>query len=155
MACEELLGDDFNIFWDTEDDFADPTWVRQLSLGDIGFNPNRAQVEIPKRIRTKTYKNGRGDWEVTFTMNYSRSNSFHRAIMLAITSDGQNPLHLAICDGDDIDDPEASYAHAWWEVAGPLSASLDEGATVEITCKPSCFLGDDDDELPEFVQGST
>lgn len=155
MACDELLGDDFNIFWDTADNWDTPTWVRQISLGDIGFDPAREQVEIPKRIATKTYKNGRGDWELTFTMNYSRSNSFHRAVVLAASSGGQNPLHLALVDGDDITDTEASIWEAWWEVAGPISGSLDEGATVEVTCKPSCETGAADDELPTFTQGET
>lgn len=155
MSCEELLGDDFNLFWDSADNWDTPTWVRQTSIGDLGFDAARKQVEIPKRIRTATYKNGRGDWELTFTMNYSRSNAFHRAVVAAIAADGDNPLHLAIVDGDDITDNEASYWEGWFTLAGPLNAALDEGATIEVTGKPSCFIGAADDELPQFVQGET
>lgn len=147
---DELLGDDFALFWDTAGDFASPTFVLQVSVGDLGFDPANEQVEIPIRIPVKVYKKGRGDWTLSFTMNYDKGNDFHMAVRDAITSG--DPIHLAIADGDDID--TADYWHAWWMLSGPLGASLDSGATIEVEGKVHHDRGDADDELPEFVEAA-
>ena len=146
---EELLGDDFRIFWDSADDYASPDWHEQVSLGDVGFDPGNEQVEIPIRIPFKVYKKGRADWSLTFTMNYDRENEFHMAVRDAITTG--DPIHLALCDSDDID--ATDYWHAWWFVSGPIGASLDSGATIEVEGKIHHDRGEADDELPAFVTG--
>ena len=150
---DELLGDDFNLFWDSTGDFDNPSWQRQISIGDLGFDPANEQVEIPKRIRTKVYKKGRGDWTLSFTSNYSRGSNFHRAVLDAVANGTK--IHLAICDGDDIDDPEATYWHGWWLLTGPVSGSLDEAASIEVEGHCHHDTGEDDSELPELVVGST
>lgn len=150
-TCGELLGDDFTLNWDTEDpqSFTAPTWANQPSVGDIGFNMGRVEVEIPKRKAVKTARGGRQEWELTFTMNYARDNAFHMAVIAAIESGDQ--IHLALADGiiDDPDDPAENLWHAWWFLTGNLGASLDEGATVEITGKVHACAGENDDEDPE------
>ncbi len=56
--ADELLGDDFRLYYDTADSYDSPTWVEQKSVGDIGFDPGNEQVEIPVRIAFKIYKKG-------------------------------------------------------------------------------------------------
>lgn len=152
-TCGELLGDDFNLYYDeaSPQDFESPDWARQASVGDIGFNMGRVEVEIPKRKAVKTSRGGRQEWELTFTMNYARGNEFHVAVVRAIESGA--PLHLGVADGYiDGDEPDAtSLWHAWWFLTGDLSASLDEGATVEVTAKVHACAGDADDEDPERI----
>jgi hypothetical protein len=150
---EEMLGDDCNVFWNSDDPivFNSPTWERQISLGDLEFDPANEQVEIPKRIATKTYKKGRGDWTLSFTMNIDLTNDFHMAVIASITAG--DPIHLAFCLGDDID--EDPYWHAKWFASGPVGANLDEGATVEVECKPHFDTGTNDADLPTYVPNST
>lgn len=143
---EELLGDDLKLYYDSASDFTTPTWVEQISVGDIGFDPQNEQVEIPKRIAFKTYKKGRGDWTLSFTMNIDVTNTFHVAVMDAIT-DG-TPIHLALALGD-ID--AGGYWHAWWFLSGPVDAALDSNANIEVEGKCHHDLGEYDDEFPAFV----
>ena len=147
----ELLGDDFKLYYDTEDDFDSPTWAEQQSVGDLGFDPGNEQVEIPKRKAFKYYKKGRADWTLTFTMNYDPDSTFHNAVRDAIT-DG-TPIHLAIADGDMDDGP--NYWHAWWFLSGPLDAALDSNANIEVEGKIHHDNGDGGDEDPTFVPAST
>lgn len=154
MSCENLLGDDFNIFWDSADNWDTPTWVRILDATDIVFDPNRTQVEIRKRIRHKTYKKGMHDWELSFTLNYNPANEFCQQIRTCLYDDNTNII-VALADGDSMTDPAVTYWRAHWEVFGPLNANLDEPAEIEITLKVSCDTGDDDSELPEMVEGET
>ena len=147
---EELLGDDFNLFWDADGSFSSPAWERLVSVGDLGFDTGNEQVEIPLRIAVKVYKKGRGDWTLSFTMNYDKTNLFHMAVRDALTTG--DPIHLAICDGDDID--TGDYWHAWWFVTGPIDASLDNNANIEVEGKVHHFRGDNDDELPAFVEAA-
>jgi hypothetical protein len=147
---DELLGDDFRLFWDSNDDFASPTWVEEVSIGDLGFDPQNEQVEIPIRIPVKVYKKGRGDWTLSFTMNYDKSNTFHMAVRDAITTG--DPIHLAIADGDSM--LTADYWHAWWMLSGSLDAALDSNATIEVEGKVHHDRGDADDELPAFVEAA-
>lgn len=146
----ELLGDDFSLFWDSNDDWDSPSWVAQISVGDIGMDHANEQVEIPLRIAVKVYKKGRGDWSLTFTSNYDRSNAFHMAVRDAIRTG--DPIHLAFADGDDIE--TADYTHAWWMLSGPIEASLDNPASIDVEAKVHHFRGDNDDELPEFVEAA-
>ena len=152
MPCGELVGDDFNLLYDTEDpyDFATPTWVAQTSVGDIELNVGRVGVEIPKRTATKTRQGGRQEWSLSFTMNYSRTNTFHQAVMRAIESG--DPIHLGICDGEIADDA-ANLWHALWHLTGPLGMSIDEGATVEVEGMPHACA--EDDEEPERIDLNT
>lgn len=150
---DELLGDDFNLFWDTATNFETPTYVRQVSLGDIGFDTDPEHVEIPKRIRSKVFKKGRDNWTLTFTSNYSRNADFHRAVLNAIVT-GEK-IHLAICDGDDIEDAEANVWHAMWLLKGPIGASLDNPASIEVEGHPHHDTGESDEEQPEYIPGET
>ena len=146
----ELLGDDFTLFYDTADSFGSPTWVAQVSVGDISFDPGNEQVEIPLRIATKVYKKGRGDWTLSFSLNYDKSNTFHMAVRDAIRTG--DPIHIALCDGDNI--TTGDYWHAWWMLSGPVDASLDSPATIDVEAKVHHDRGDADDELPEFVEAA-
>jgi hypothetical protein len=146
---EELLGDDFRIFWDDNDDYVSPNWIEQISLGDIGFDPGNEQVEIPIRIPFKVYKKGRADWALSFTMNYDKTNLFHMATREAITNG--TPIHIALCDGDDIDADD--YWHAWWFLSGPIDAALDTNANIAVEGKIHHDRGVAGDELPAFVTG--
>lgn len=148
---EELLGDDFRLFWDSDNDWDSPDWNEQISIGDLGFDPKSEQVEIPKRIATKTYKKGRGDWTLSFTMNYDKTNTFHMACRDAWTNGTK--IHLAIADGDSMDDND--YWHANWMLSGPLNASLDSGASIDIEGKCHFDTGDDDSEIPAFVEAES
>ena len=147
----ELLGDDFKLYYDSASSFDSPTWVEQVSAGDLGFDPGIEQVEIPLRIAYKVYKKGRADWSLTFTMNYDPDNTFHTAVRDAITNGTK--IHLAIADGD-IDD-DGNYWHAWWFLSGPIDAALDSNANIEVEGKIHHDRGDGDDELPAFVEAST
>jgi hypothetical protein len=147
---EELLGDDFNLFWDSDGDFDSPAWAIQVSIGDLGFDTASEQVEIPLRIPVKVYKGGRGDWTLSFTMNYDKTNTFHMAVRAAITN--KTPIHLAFCDGDDIVTDD--YWHAWWLLSGPIDAALDSGATIEIEGKCHHYRGPADADLPAFVEAA-
>lgn len=142
----ELLGDDFRLYYDSASSYSTPTWVQQISVGDMGFDPGNEQVEIPIRIAFKVYKKGRADWELTFTMNYDPDSTFVTAVRNAITNGTK--LHLAIADG-----PVASenYWHAWWMLSGPLDAALDSNANIEVSGKIHHDRGVSGNELPAFV----
>lgn len=142
----ELLGDDLKLYYDTAGDFDTPTWVEQISVGDVGFDPANEQVEIPKRISVKTYKKGRGDWSLSFTSNISTDNTFHMAVIDAINYG--TAIHIALALGD-IED--GGYWHAWWMLSGPVSGSLDSTASIEVEGKAHHDLGEYEDELPAFV----
>lgn len=144
---DELLGDDLKLFWDTADNFDTPTWDDQISVGDIGFDSNNEQVEIPKRIPFKTYKKGRADWSLTFTSNIDKTNAFHMAVLEAITNG--TPIHLALGLGEIA---EGGYWHAWWFLSAPIDASLDNPATMDVDGKCHHDLGEYDDEYPAFVE---
>ena len=148
MSCGELVGDDFTLNWDTESpyDFASPTWAEQTSLGDIELDVSKVRIEIPKRTVSKTSQGGRQEWSLGFTMNYSRSNAFHQAVMAAVR-DG-SPIHLGIADGVIAEDASNLY-HAIWHLTGPISATIDEGVTVEIEGMPHACA--EDDEQPEWL----
>jgi len=150
---DELLGDDFNLFWDPTVSFDSPDWERQVSMGDIGFDTDPVHAEIPKRIRSKVYKKGRDNWTLTFTSNYSRNAAFHKAVIAAIVNGTK--IHLAIVDGDDADDPEANVWHAMWLLKGPIGASLDEAASIEVEGVPHHDTGTSDEEQPEYIPGET
>ena len=143
---DELLGDDFTLNWDQDSSYSYPNWLAAVSAGDLGFDPGNEQVEIPKRIAFKTYKKGRGDWALSFTMNYDPTNLFHIAVRNAITTGDK--IHLAIADGDI---STANYWHAWWFLSGPLDASLDTNANIEVEGKVHNDTGSGDTELPAFV----
>jgi|SRR5690606_13821420 len=147
----ELLGDDFKLYYDDASSFDSPTWEEQISIGDLGFDPASEQVEIPKRIGTKVYKKGRGDWSLTFTMNYDPDSEFCMEVVDAINTGSK--IHLAIADGDI--DNGANYWHAWWMLSGPLDAALDTNANFEVEAKPHHDLGEEGDELPVFVPAGT
>ena len=147
---EELLGDDFTLFWDADSSWSAPNWEAQVSVGDIGFDPGNEQVEIPIRIVTKVYKKGRGDWTLSFTINYDKTNTFHMAVRDAIRTG--DPIHIALCDGDDIE--TGDYWHAWWMLSGPIGASLGTAASIDVEGKVHHDRGDADDELPEFVEAA-
>lgn len=127
-----LLGDDFRIYWDTADSFGTPTWVYQRNLGDIGLADSGEQVEIPVRYPWKFYKKGRQDTELTFTMNYDPTDTFHIAIRDAIR-DGSN-VHMALAEGDY---QVLDYFHAWFIITGPQDLSLDAPATYAVSAKLS------------------
>lgn len=148
MPVAELLGDHFQVYLDIEDpqSFTLPSWQRQTSIGDIGFDWAKEQVEIPKRKSVKGYQGGRQDWEFTFTMNYDRDNAFHQLVIAHI--ENSEPLHLALTDGI-LDDDAENLWHAWWLLTGPLDASLDTNANIEITAKVHTYAGSADDEDPE------
>lgn len=155
MSCGELVGDDFELLWDTESpyDFDDPTWVAQDSVGDIELNVGKVAVEIPKRTASKTRQGGRQEWSLSFTMNYSRSNDFHQAVMRAIESG--DPIHIGLCDGEYGEDAENLW-HAVWHLTGPLGASIDEGATVEVDGMPhTCAVDGDEDPVRDELSGGT
>jgi len=148
---EELLGDDFRIFWDQDNDFDTPDWVEEISIGDMSFDPGNKQVEIPKRIPFVTYKKGRADWSLKFNLNYDKTNDMHMAIRDAITNGTK--IHLAICDGDNI--TENDYWHANWFVTGPLDGALDKPAGYAVEGKIHFDTGTDGSETPAFVNGSS
>lgn len=143
---EEMLGDDFKLFWDSASTFATPTWVEQISVGDMGFDPGNEQVEIPIRIAFKVYKKGRADWSLTFTANYNKDNAFLVALRDAITNGTK--IHLAIAAGAVTTE---EYWHAWWFVSGPLDAALDNPATIDVEGKIHHDRGATDVDLPAFV----
>jgi hypothetical protein len=147
----EILGDDFNVFLDTASNYSTPTWSQQISVGDIGFDPAREQVEIPKRIGVKTYKGGRADWELSFTMNVDKTSTFHNTVRNAISSG--NKVHLALGDGTTIGNT-TNYWHAWWFLSGQLSASLDDVATFDVTGKCHHDIGTNNTEIPVYVQAT-
>lgn len=147
---EELLGDDLKLYWDTAGSFSSPTWVEQISVGDIGRDPSNEQVEIPLRLPFKFYKKGRGDWSLTFTSNLDSTNTFHMAVLDAI--DNGTPIHLAIALGD-IED--GGYWHAWWMLGGPTDGALDTNANIEVEGKLHHYRGPTDEDLPAFVELET
>jgi hypothetical protein len=146
----ELLGDDFALFWDSNADWDSPAWALQVSASDLGFDTANEQVEIPLRIAFKVYKKGRADWTYSFTINYDKTNTFHMAVRDAIRTG--DPIHLAFADGDDID--TADYFHAWFMLSGPTDASLDTNANISVEAKIHHDRGDNNDELPEFVEAT-
>lgn len=139
-----LLGDDFRIYWDTAVDFAMPTWVWQRNLGDIAHNDSGEQVEIPIRYSRKFYKKGRQASELTFTMNYHPTETFHLNVRDHIRSGDR--IHLAIAEGDIT---TADYFHAWFVLFGPEDMALDAPATFAVTAVPSIDFGAS--EEPEYV----
>lgn len=143
----ELLGDDFKLFWDSAEDFDSPTWVEIISVGDMGFEPGLEQVEIPIRIPFKVYKKGRADWSLTFTANVNPGNAYYNALLDAVNNGTK--IHLAIGEGAMDDDP--NYWHAWFFVSGPIDASLDSPGTIDVEGKIHHDRGVGDDELPMFV----
>lgn len=141
----EKLGDDFRLNYDANSNYSTPSWSNQTSVGDIGFDFAAEQVEIPKRIGFKTYKGGRQDWELSFSMNYDANNSFHTAVRGAI--EAQTKLHLALSDGN-IATNGTHYWHAWWMLSGNLDASLDSPATIDVTGKCHFDTGTSDNQPP-------
>lgn len=144
----ELLGDDFRLFWDSADDYANPNWEEQVSIGDLGFDPAGEQVEIPIRISTKVYKKGRKDWTLSFTANYNKGDDFFEAVLDAVSNGTK--IHLAIVDGDDT--ATSNYWHAWWMLTGAIAAGLDSPATIDVEGKVHFDRGAADDELPAYVE---
>lgn len=143
----EILGDDFNLFYDTSGNFTSPTWVVQASIGDLSLDTAKEQVEIPLRIAYKVYKTGRGDWTLSFTMNYDKANTFHMAVLAAIRAGSR--IHLAFVDGSAISGN--NYYHAWWVLTGPINAALDSPGTVEVEGKIHHDRGGSGTELPAYV----
>lgn len=146
----ELLGDDFRLFWDEDDSWSAPSWVEIISIGDLGFDPAKEQVEIPIRIPTKVYKSGRGDWTLSFTLNYDPDDAFCLAVIDAINNGTK--IHLAIADGDNA--ATDNKWEAWWMLAGPLDAALDTNASFDVEGKVHFDRGAGGDELPRFVAAS-
>jgi hypothetical protein len=138
----ELLGDSFKVFYDTASSFSTPTWVEQLSVGDVSYDTANEQVEIPKRIAFKTYKKGRSDLSFKFSMNLDPTNTFHTSIIGAINAGTK--VHLAIAPGAIAG---GGYWHMMAMVTGPVDAKLDSPATVEVEAKVHA----DDTNLPAFV----
>jgi hypothetical protein len=138
----ELLGDSFKLFYDTAASFGTPTWVEQISVGDISYDTANEQVEIPKRVAFKTYKKGRSDLTFKFTMNVDPTNTFHTA-MIASINDGTKK-HLAISPGAIAG---GGYWHGFFMLTGPVDAALDSAAKVEVEAKVHA----DDTNLPAFV----
>lgn len=149
----ELLGDDYELALDTAasgaGSYSTPTWAKQTSLGDIKFDMANETPEIPKRIVTKVYKKGRGDWKLSFTMNFDPTNTFHVKVRDAIRTGAR--VHLAIAEGPIA---SADYHHAWWLLTGPLDASLDSAASYEVEAMCHHDMGSNDTELPAFVNGT-
>lgn len=145
---EELLGDDFKLYWDSASDYDSPTWALQTSVGDLGFDPQNEQVPIPKRKAFKYYKKGRGDWTLSFQTNIDKSNAFHNAVRAAI--DNGTAIHLAIADGP-IATAGTEYHHAWWFLTGPTDGSLDTNANIEVEGKIHHDDGEYGDEDPAAV----
>lgn len=141
----EKLGDDFTLCYTSNANFATPTWTAQTSVGDLGFAFNREQVEIPKRITTKTYKGGRMDWELSFKNNYDATNVFHNAVRSAIETGAK--IHLALADGP-INTNGTHYWHAWWSLTGNLDAGLDNAASMDVKGKCHSDTGTADAEIP-------
>lgn len=145
----EMLGEDFELYYDSGDNYSSPTWGgEQCSVGDVGFDQGGENVEVPKRCGTKAYKKGRNDWRLTFTMNFEKDDTFHEAVRDAIRTG--DPIHLALADGD-IANNTTDYWHAWWLLSGPLDASLDTPATYEVEAMPHTNMGVNNDEVPAFV----
>ncbi len=138
----ELLGDSFKVFYDTAASFSSPTWVEQISVGDVGYDTANEQVEIPKRTGFKQYKKGRSDLTFTFKMNLDPTNTFHTAIIASI-NDGTKK-HLAIAPGAVAG---GGYWHGFFMLAGPVDASLDKAATIDV----EAHVHNDDTNLPAFV----
>lgn len=141
----EKLGDDFRLNYDANSNYSTPSWSNQTSIGDLSFDFGIEQVEIPKRIGYKTYKKGRADWELGFTMNYDANNTFHTAVRSAI--EAGTKLHLAVSDGT-ITTNGTHYWHGWWLLTGNLDASLDSAAAIEVTGKCHHDTGTSDAEAP-------
>lgn len=141
----EKLGDDFTLNYTANAVYATPTWTAQTSIGDLGFDFAREQVEIPKRISTKVYKGGRMDWELSFTMNYDANNTFHTAVRSAIEAGSK--VHLALADGN-IATNTTHYWHAWWILTGNLDAGLDNAASIEVKGKCHHDTGTADADIP-------
>ena len=138
----ELLGDDYKLFYDTASSFGSPTWVEQISVGDIGYDTANEQVNIPKRVAFKLYKKGRSDLKFSFKMNIDTSNTFHKAMVAAIN--GGTKIHLAISPGAIA---SGGYWHGWFLLNAPLDASLDSAATFDVEAKVHA----DDTNMPAFV----
>lgn len=146
----ELLGDDFRLFWDSADNWDSPTMVEVISIGDLGFDPAGEQVEIPIRIRTKVYKKGRGDWTLSFTLNYDPDDPFCLAAIDAVNNGTK--IHLAFADGATFAD--ANVWEAWWMLTGPIDAALDTNASIDVEGKVHFDRGVSGDELPRFVEAT-
>ncbi len=143
----ELLGDDFRLFWDSGDSWTSPTWETIISIGDLGFDPAKELVEIPIRIGTKVYKSGRGDWTLSYTLNVDPSDPFYLACVDSINNGTK--IHLAI--GDNAVVANANLWEGWWVLSGPLDAALDTNASIDVEGKVHFDRGLAGDELPRFV----
>lgn len=139
-----LLGDDYRLYWDTAVDFAMPVWDWQRNLGDLALSDNPEQVEIPIRYPWKFYKGGRQDTELTFTMNYHPTETFHQYVRDHIRD--KSRVHFAISEGDIA---TADYFHAWWLLTGPADFALDAPATYAVSARLSIDFGAS--EEPEYV----
>lgn len=148
--ANELLGNDIHIFWDSAANYSSPSWQKQISFGDLGFDPGIVPVEIPLRIGFTTYKGGRSDGELTFTMNYSADNNWHTAIRDAIRSRGR--VHLAIVEGSAV--ATNDYLHAWFLLGGPLGAGLDDVASYDVSGKFHHDIGLNMGEIPAYAEGA-
>lgn len=153
--ANELLGNDVHVFWDNAatgaGNYSAPSWQKQISFGDCGFDPGIVQVEIPLRIGFTTYKGGRSDGSLTFTMNYDPLSAWHTAVRNSIRTG--NRIHLAIAEGATI--PTANdYLHAWFLVTGPFGAGLDDVATYEVEGKFHHNIGTNMQEIPAYAEGS-
>lgn len=146
----ELLGDDFRLFWDSASNWDSPTWVEVISVGDLGFDAAGEQVEIPIRIPFKVYKKGRKDWSFPFTLNYDPTDPFCIAALDSVNNGTK--IHLAFADDAVIAD--ANYWEAWWMLTGPIDAALDTNASIDIEGKVHFDRGLAGDELPRFVEAS-
>lgn len=147
--ANELLGNDVYVAYDTAGNYSAPTWVIQKSFGDCGFDPGIVQVEIPLRIGFTTYKGGRSDGSLTFTMNYAPDNTWHVAMRNAIRN--KTRVHLAIVEGDTIGASNNDYLHAWFGVYGPFGAGLDDVATYDVEGKFHHDIGVNQNEIPAYV----
>ncbi len=129
-----LLGDDWRLYYDTADDWANATFVQQTDLGDLGFEFNPEQVEVPKRQTHKVYKSGRQDWMLSFNLNANPGATFYDAVEAAI--EAGSSLHLALANGD-ITANGTKYWHADWNMYGNIEADLDSNSQIPIEAKCS------------------
>lgn len=127
-----LIGDDFKLYNDTTNaaNWTPTVWVLQTDISDLAFDRGVVDVQIDDRTGFVKHATGRQNQRLTFTVNYDEADAFVVALEGAVAAG--TSLHVAIADGL-IAVGGTNYWHGDWVIVGnPLSANLDEGATLEI-----------------------